>query len=54
MNRNKEKKIEDSRYRYWRNNDKYGLVSLDGEISDSGEIPTEAEKGIENLFQKNI
>ncbi len=31
---------------------KYGLVSSDGEISDSGEIPTEAEKGIENLFQK--
>ena len=31
---------------------KYGLISLDGEISAGGEIPTEAEKGIENLFQK--
>lgn len=31
---------------------KYGLISVDGEISAGGEIPTEAEKGIENLFQK--
>lgn len=31
---------------------KYGLISLDGEILVGGEIPTEAEKGIENLFQK--
>ena len=31
---------------------KYGLISLEGEISDGGEIPTEAEKGVENLFQK--
>ena len=31
---------------------KYGLISLDGKISAEGEIPTEAEKGIENLFKK--
>lgn len=31
---------------------KYGLISLDGKISAEGEIPTEAEKGIENLLKK--
>lgn len=32
---------------------KYGLLSEEGKILESGEFPTEAEKGVENLF-KNI
>ena len=31
---------------------KYGLISPTGEISAEGEIPTEAEKGVDNLIQK--
>lgn len=31
---------------------KYGLLSLEGEILESGEIATEASKGIEVLFEK--
>lgn len=52
MSRNKEKKLKIAGIDIGGTMIKYGLVSLDGEISDGGEIPTEAEKGIENLFQK--
>ncbi|MDO4690939.1 MAG: ROK family protein [Fusobacterium sp.] len=31
---------------------KYGLVSLNGEVLESSEISTEAEKGIKNLLEK--
>lgn len=33
---------------------KYGLISLTGEILASGEISTEADKGVENLFNKLV
>ena len=31
---------------------KYGLLSLEGQILKSGEMATEAEKGVEILFEK--
>ncbi len=30
---------------------KYGLLTEDGEILESGEFPTEAERGVKNLFE---
>lgn len=33
---------------------KYGVISLTGEILASGEISTEADKGVENLFNKLV
>ena len=33
---------------------KYGLLSLEGEILDSGEMSTEAGRGVENLFNKLV
>lgn len=33
---------------------KYGLLSLEGEILDSGEMSTEASRGVENLFNKLV
>lgn len=52
MIRNKEKKLKIVGIDIGGTMIKYGLISVDGEISAGGEIPTEAEKGIENLFQK--
>lgn len=33
---------------------KYGLITLTGEILESGEVSTEADKGVENLFNKLV
>ena len=52
MIRNKEKKLKIAGIDIGGTMIKYGLISLNGEISAGGEIPTEAEKGVDNLFQK--
>ncbi len=52
MIRNKEKKLKIAGIDIGGTMIKYGLISLNGEISAGGEIPTETEKGVDNLFQK--
>ena len=52
MIRNKEKKLKIAGIDIGGTMIKYGLISPTGEISAEGEIPTEAEKGVDNLIQK--
>ena len=49
MIRNKEKKLKIAGIDIGGTMIKYGLISPTGEISAEGEIPTEAEKGVDNI-----